>query len=122
MANFILKDGTLVPETHKDFSILHLFSKQIKEGTVVTAFFDEQESHGSVSLNAKVHKMIRTLCLDTGYEYKEMKELVKKEAGLLVWTGNANEYKSFKLCSKDELALAIQACVSIGITVGSPIY
>jgi hypothetical protein len=119
LVDFILTNGVLVPKTKKDEASMLLFKKQLPEGSIVTAFFDEQQAHGSVALNAKIHKMIRVLALDTGYDYLEMKKLVKKEAGLIIWAGDSFAYKSFSVCSKDELSLAIQACVAIGIKVDS---
>ena len=43
-----------------------------------------------------------------------MKIIVKEQSGLCYDAGGADYCKSFTDCSKDELALAIEACVAIG--------
>jgi hypothetical protein len=43
-----------------------------------------------------------------------MKILVKEKSGLSYDGGGAIVLKSFADCSKDELVLAIQACIEIG--------
>jgi hypothetical protein len=43
---------------------------------------------------------------ESGYTFDEMKVIVKQASGL--------EDKSFADCSKDELMLAIEACIQIG--------
>jgi hypothetical protein len=40
--------------------------------------------------------------------------LVKKQAGLCIENATSLECKSFADCSKDEISLAIEACIEIG--------
>jgi hypothetical protein len=43
-----------------------------------------------------------------------MKTIIKQHAGLCYDAGDAEYCKSFADCSKDELILAIEACIQIG--------
>ena len=68
------------------------------------------KDHSKAQL-AKVHACIRELAKETGYSFNEMKDVVKKHAGLCE---DKDCYKSFADCSKDEITLAIQSCIEIG--------
>jgi hypothetical protein len=58
--------------------------------------------------------MIREIAQEIGYTFEEAKLVVKRKAGLC-FTKNKEEYcKSFGQCDKNELNLAIQACIEIG--------
>jgi hypothetical protein len=61
-----------------------------------------------------VHACIRELASESGYTFDEMKTLVKQQSGLCYDGGDVIMCKSFAECSKDELALAIEACIEIG--------
>jgi hypothetical protein len=58
------------------------------------------------------------LAQEAGYTFEEMKLLVKQRSGLcVVFTeGDTTQEicKSFGECTKDELSMAIQACIEIG--------
>ena len=43
-----------------------------------------------------------------------MKYIIKTQSGLCYDAGDAEYCKSFAECSKDELILAIEACIQIG--------
>jgi hypothetical protein len=79
---------------------------KIKEGQVVEMYIDiVGQDHSKLQL-AKVHACIRELSKESGYNFDDMKQLIKEKSGL--------QDKSFANCTKDELMLAIQSCIDIG--------
>ena len=115
--NLVIKGDTLVPATDRDISLLKLYNSRIGEGAKLIGFLDKSDSEKSLGHLAKIHKLIRELSLHTGYTVSELKKLVKKESGLCITTGEDEIYTSFANCTKDELGLAIQACIEIGLKV-----
>jgi hypothetical protein len=122
---FIKRNGRL------EFSSLaiskqhELFVSNIPDGTIVEFFFEVQHDDGTLPQLAKLHAMIRELALHVGEPFDNMKLLVKDKAGLcLAREVSGKEYflaKSFGECSREELSLAIQAAIDIGISVNCPI-
>jgi len=122
---FIKRNGRL------EFSSLaiskqhELFVSEIPDGTLVEFFFEVQQDDGTLPQLAKLHAMIRELALHVGEPFDNMKLLVKDKAGLcLAREVSGKEYflaKSFGECSREELSLAIQAALDIGISVNCPI-
>lgn len=122
---FIKRNGRL------EFSSLaiskqhELFVSEIPDGTLVEFFFEVQQDDGTLPQLAKLHAMIRELALHVGEPFDNMKLLVKDKAGLcLAREVSGKEYflaKSFGECSREELSLAIQAAIDIGISVNCPI-
>jgi hypothetical protein len=122
---FIKRNGRL------EFSSLavskqhELFVSNIPDGTIVEFFFEVQHDDGTLPQLAKLHAMIRELSLHVGESFDNMKLLVKDKAGLcLAREVSGKEYflaKSFGECSREELSLAIQAAIDIGISVNCPI-
>jgi len=122
---FIKRNGKL------EFSSLavskqhELFVSNIPDGTIVEFFFEVQQDDGTLPQLAKLHAMIRELALHVGEPFDNMKLLVKDKAGLcLAREVSGKEYflaKSFGECSREELSLAIQAALDIGISVNCPI-
>lgn len=102
-----------------------LFVSDIPDGTIVEFFFEVQHDDGTLPQLAKLHAMIRELALHVGEPFSDMKLLVKDKAGLcLSREVSGKEYflaKSFGECSREELSLAIQAAIDIGISVNCPI-
>jgi hypothetical protein len=102
-----------------------LFVSNIPDGTIVEFFFEVQQDDGTLPQLAKLHAMIRELALHVGEPFDNMKLLVKDKAGLcLAREVSGKEYflaKSFGECSREELSLAIQAALDIGISVNCPI-
>ena len=102
-----------------------LFVSDIPDGTIVEFFFEVQHHDGTLPQLAKLHAMIRELALHVGEPFSDMKLLVKDKAGLcLAREVSGKEYflaKSFGECSREELSLAIQAAIDIGISVNCPI-
>jgi hypothetical protein len=118
MCRLIKHDG------HLDFLTLfskkqyEIFSSHIKEGTIVDVFYEEQNDDATLPQLAKVHVLIKQLASHIGETVENMKLLVKDKAGLCIAREvSGKEYflaKSFGECSKEELNLAIQACIEIG--------
>ena len=102
-----------------------LFISDIPDGTIVEFFFEVQHDDGTLPQLAKLHAMIRELALHVGEPFSDMKLLVKDKAGLcLAREVSGKEYflaKSFGECSREELSLAIQAAIDIGVSVNCPI-
>ncbi len=102
-----------------------MFVSDIPDGTIVEFFFEVQHDDGTLPQLAKLHAMIRELALHVGEPFSDMKLLVKDKAGLcLAREVSGKEYflaKSFGECSREELSLAIQAAIDIGISVNCPI-
>jgi len=100
----------------------HEFVKNIEENQMVEVFMEATTDNGTVPQLAKIHACIRELAKDTGYSFEDMKLEVKRQAGLCVKKNLGGEIfmvcKSFADCSKDELALAIEAIIQIGDTTG----
>lgn len=122
---FIKRNGRL------EFSSLavskqhELFVSEVPDGTIVEFFFEVQQDDGTLPQLAKLHAMIRELALHIGESFEDMKLLIKDKAGLCLAREVAGkEYflaKSFGECSREELSLAIQAAIDIGISVNCPV-
>jgi len=91
-----------------------IFLDKLAEGQKVDMYVDVSGIEHSKAQLAKVHACIRELAKESGYTFDEMKCLVKDQAGLAYKEGMMKNYKSFAECSKDELSLAITACIEIG--------
>lgn len=91
-----------------------LFLSDIENEEVFNITYEPANSNHSYAQLSKVHKLVRELAGYTGMSFDEVKVEVKKRAGLYTDTA----LKSFADCSKEELSLAIQACITIGDDVG----
>lgn len=91
-----------------------LFLDKLEEGQEVEVFMGISSDTGSLAQLAKVHACIRELAKESGYTFEEMKFIVKKHSGLCYDGGGAEYCKSFKDCSKDELAMAIESAIELG--------
>ena len=90
------------------------FLNDLPEEAKLEVFIGVSGDKGSNPQLARLHAMIREIAQEIGYTFKETKLIVKRKAGLC-FTKNKEEYcKSFGQCDKDELNLAIQACIEIG--------
>ena len=90
------------------------FLNDLPEGAQLEIFIGVSGDKGSNPQLARLHAMIREIAQEIGYTFEEAKLVVKRKAGLC-FTKNKEEYcKSFGDCDKDELNLAIQACIEIG--------
>jgi hypothetical protein len=103
---FIKKDGKLIYASPEQKLAYELFLQKLPEGQAVEMYVDLININHSKAQLAKVHACIRELAAESGYSFDDMKILIKGTSGL--------ENKSFADCSKDELMLAIEACIQIG--------
>ena len=109
-----VKDGELSFPMKAQKTKLNTFLKNLPNDSKLEMFIGVTTDKGSNPQLARIHAMIRQLANDIGYTFEEIKLQVKRKAGLC-FTRNKVEYcKSFADCDKDELNLAIQACVEIG--------
>jgi hypothetical protein len=110
----IKKDGKLTYASPQDKLAYDIFISKLEEGQAVEMYIDLTSTDHSKAQLAKVHACIREMAKESGYTFDEMKCLVKDHAGLAYKDGAMINYKSFGDCSKDELMLAIEACIQIG--------
>jgi hypothetical protein len=122
-STFRKKDKKLILSKIGEKAKYEAFVENLPEGAVVDVYMEINTNSGSLAQLAKVHKCIRVLANDLGYNFEDMKMLVKDKAGLVTKrTVEGKQYmdwKSFGNCSKEDLNLAIQACIEIGDHVGS---
>jgi hypothetical protein len=110
----VKKDGKLTYPDDKSKLAYQIFLDKIPEGQKVEMYIGLADADHSVAQLAKVHACIRELAKESGYTFEEMKVLIKERSGLCYDAGDATLCKSFADCSKDELALAIEACIEVG--------
>ena len=108
------KNGNLVHINESTKISYQLFLDKLQEGQEVEVFMGLTSDSGSLAQLAKVHACIRELAKESGYTFDEMKFIVKKYSGLCYDGGGAEYCKSFKECSKDELAMAIESAIELG--------
>jgi len=100
------KEGKLVFTSPQDKLAYNIFIDKLSEGDTVEMYVEISNPDHSKAQLAKVHACIREMAKESGYTFDEMKDIVKRASGL--------EGKSFADCSKDDLMLAIEACIQIG--------
>jgi hypothetical protein len=110
----VKKDGKLVFSDEKTKLAYQIFMDKLSEGQKVEMYIGLADADHSIAQLAKVHACIRELAKESGYSFDEMKKLIKEKSGLCYDGGDAIFCKSFSDCSKDEIALAIEACIEIG--------
>jgi S-adenosylmethionine:tRNA-ribosyltransferase-isomerase (queuine synthetase) len=108
------KNGNLVHINESTKISYQLFLDKLQEGQEVEVFMGLTSDNGSLAQLAKVHACIRELAKECGYTFDEMKFIVKKHSGLCYDGGGAEYCKSFKECSKEELAMAIESAIELG--------
>lgn len=103
-------------------TMYRMFINGLEEDQKVEIFMEANVDDGTIPQLAKVHVCIRELAKELGYSFEDMKLEIKRQAGLCIKKDFAGEKfmicKSFGDCSKDELALAVEAIIEIGDTVG----
>lgn len=120
------KEGQLlIYKSPADEKKYMLFKQSIPDGHLVEVYMDIQTDDGTLAQMAKIHAMIRELCMHTGDSFEDMKLIVKKKAGLCLQKdldGSRFLYcKSFGDCNKTELSLAIQAINEIASLLEYPL-
>jgi hypothetical protein len=117
--------GMLKPISIADMKQYEKFVSNIPDDAIVEFFYELQHDDGTLPQLAKIHVMIKQLCMHIGETVENMKLLVKDKAGLCIAREVAGkEYflaKSFGDCSRDELSLAIQAAIEIGQSIDYPL-
>jgi hypothetical protein len=117
--------GKFVHVKPADAVLYEQFKKDLPEGSVIEMIIQEYHDDGTLAQLAKLHAMIREIANHTGYTFNEVKLLTKDRAGLCYsYVLNGKELfecKSFGDCSKEELSLAIKACMEIGEQVNCPV-
>lgn len=126
MKSFIgkmVKKGTAFqPANKRDLELYTLFLACLEEGTYVDIYMEINDPNGTLAQLAKLHAMIRELSLHTGENFNDMKVYIKDRAGMITKEGGNIHVKSFKDCSKLELSLAIQACITMGEDVNCRVH
>lgn len=93
-----------------------LFKKFIEaqpEGALINMLCDAGEL-GLLSQLSRIHKNIGTISKETGDSFDNVKKEVKRRSGLY----QGNELKSFAICTKEELDLAMETTIELGEFVG----
>jgi hypothetical protein len=94
------------------------FVREVEAGAHIDIFMEINSADGTLAQLAKVHKCIRVIAAQTGNTFDDIKIVIKDMSGLVVKrTVMDKEYmdwKSFGNCSRDDLNLAIQACIDLG--------
>jgi hypothetical protein len=122
---YIKKEGKLSFHSLMAAKQFEIYVSNIPEGNIVEFFYEVTHDDGTLPQLAKLHVMLKELATHIGETVENMKLLVKDKAGLCIAREVAGkEYflaKSFGDCSKEELSLAIQAAIEIGIDVNHPV-
>lgn len=123
---YIKRNGRLEFSTLAAAKQFEIFSSYIPEGQIVEVFYEQQHDDGTLPQLAKLHVIIKQLAMHIGETVENMKLLVKDKAGLCIAREvSGKEYflaKSFGECSKEELNLAIQACIELGEEINFPVW
>ena len=90
------------------------FLSQLPDDSKLEIFIGVGGEKGSNPQLAKIHAMIKEIAQEIGYTFLEAKIEVKRACGLCFVKDKQEYCKSFGDCDKDELNLAIQACIEIG--------
>lgn len=106
--------GVLSPYSSRDTTKETLFASALREGDIVEVYMEKITANGTAPQMARVHAMIRELALHTGYSFNDMKNNVKQRSGLYVEIDGDEYYRSFADCSREQLSLAIDACLELG--------
>lgn len=106
--------GALSPYSSRDLTKENLFATALREGDIVEVYMEKITANGTAPQMARVHAMIRELALHTGHGFSELKNMVKQRSGLFVDIEGEEYYRSFADCSREQLSLAIDACLELG--------
>tara|TARA_R110001592_G_scaffold34089_2_gene117421 strand:- start:1926 stop:2309 length:384 start_codon:yes stop_codon:yes gene_type:complete len=109
-----IKDGELSFPIKAMGTKFKKFLKDLPDNSKLEIFIGVSGDKGSNPQLARLHAMIREIAQEIGYTFEECKLTVKRKAGLCFVRDKQEYCKSFGECDKDELNLAIQACVEIG--------
>lgn len=113
-SRFVKKNGKLYNVATRDNKAYDLFVASLDEGAVVEMYMSVETDNASLAQIAKIHAMCKVLANHIGESMEDMKLLIKEAAGLVYKTQEGLIVKSFAVCSKEELGLAIEAAKEIG--------
>lgn len=108
------KMGVLTSNSKAEASKYEDFINQLPEGTELIQYTEVIHLDNTLAQLAKVHKCIRTLASYNGSSFKDMKREIKRLSGMYIETPNGNFEVSFSKVSREDLNLAIQACIELG--------
>jgi hypothetical protein len=119
--------GVLAPRNEKELQKFNRLLHSLKPGNRVSMMIEVVKDDHSLVQLAKVHALIRELAHCTGNDFEDVKLEVKRRAGLTVKSKDSEGktlemVKSFADCSKDQISMAIQACIEIGNEFGCILY
>jgi hypothetical protein len=109
-----VKDGELEFPTKAVETKFKKFLKSLPDGSNLEIYIGVGGVKGSNPLLARLHAMIRLIAQEIGYTFEEAKINVKRASGLCFVRDKQEYCKSFADCDKEDLNLAIQACIEIG--------
>lgn len=119
------KGDTLEYISPTDETLFKMFKESVSDNALVEIYMELQSDDGSLAQLAKIHAMIRDLCLHTGDSFEDMKLIIKKRAGICIekeLDGSKFLYcKSLGNCSKQELSLVIQALQEVSVLLEYPL-
>jgi hypothetical protein len=120
-------EGQPVFASEKEKGKYQRMLEHLKPGNKLHVMYEVVKDDHSLVQLAKVHALIRELAHCTGNDFEDVKLEVKRRAGLTVKSkdneGKPLEFvKSFADCSKEQLSMAIEACILIGEDVGCILY
>ena len=119
--------GVMAPRNEKELQKFNRMLHSLKPGNRVSMMMEVVKDDHSLIQLAKVHALIRELAHGRGNDFEDVKLEVKRKAGLTVKSkdneGKSLEIiKSFADCSKDQISMAIQACIELGADFGCILY
>tara|TARA_R110000772_G_scaffold105015_2_gene206587 strand:+ start:258 stop:641 length:384 start_codon:yes stop_codon:yes gene_type:complete len=109
-----IKDGELHFPIKAIGNKFKKFLKELPDDSKLEIFIGVSGAKGSNPQLARLHAMIREIAQEIGYTFEEAKLAVKRKSGLCFIKDKQEYCKSFGDCDKNELNLAIQACIEIG--------
>ena len=126
IGTLLKSNSKLSYSTRKDKLLYDQFIDKIKDGEEIEIFVCLKGRGTSPAQISKVHACIREIAGELGFPFDDMKLIIKEKAGLCYEVEDEGERKivckSFADCSKEELSLAIETCISIGEKIGFPLY
>ena len=115
-----MKDGIFSTSVKKSNGKLTYVRKSDKEN--YKSFISNLEEGDQVDIFMEINNADNTLLQHTGNTFEDIKMVIKDRSGLVVRREVMNktymDWKSFAKISKDDLGLAIQACIELGEEVG----
>jgi hypothetical protein len=113
-AVLVKKDSKMSFSSKQDKILFNLFLEKLKEGDMVEIFISPKGKKANNAQISKVHACIRVLASELGYSFTEMKNIIKKRSGLVMYDEDEMTFKSFGECTTEEISSAIESCNDLG--------